>query len=143
MQRPLLLALVLAAALVSSARAQTASKQLQQGIEAYARLDLETAARLLRRALAFPPDGGLSREQRDTALTYLGTAELFRQRRDSSAAAFHRRWPVWWATSNPTWRPRTCSRVAITTRPPCCVNTCTCAASSSGCATRVAGPHRG
>lgn len=90
MRRPLLLALVLAAALVSSARAQTASKQLQQGIEAYARLDLETAARLLRRALAFPPDDGLSRAQRDTALTYLGAAELFRQRRDSSAAAFHR-----------------------------------------------------
>ena len=63
---------------------------MQQGIEAYARLDLETAARLLRRALAFPPDGGLSRAQRDTALTYLGTAELFRQRRDSSTAAFHR-----------------------------------------------------
>ncbi len=83
------LALVLAVA-APSARGQTATEQLQYGIEAYRNLELEAAVGFLRRALAAAPEGGLSTSERTSALSYLGAAELFSGRRDSASAAFRR-----------------------------------------------------
>lgn len=74
----------------ASARAQTATEQLQYGIEAYRNLELDAAVGFLRRALSAALDGGLSAAERASALSYLGAAELFRSRRDSATAAFRR-----------------------------------------------------
>ncbi len=91
MTRRLLVCLVLAATVAApSAHAQTATEQLQYGIEAYRNLELDAAEGFLRRALAVPPETGLSAAERTTALSYLGAAELFGGRRDSATAAFHR-----------------------------------------------------
>ena len=91
MTRRLVVCLALAAAIAApSARAQTATEQLQYGIEAYRNLELDAALGFLRRALAVPPDTGLSGAERATALSYLGAAELFGGRRRSAIAAFRR-----------------------------------------------------
>jgi hypothetical protein len=79
-----LLALVLAAA-ASPARAQAPEASLQQGIQAYRDLEMESAGWLLRRALQSPT---LSEAERKTGLCYLGAAELYRDRRDSAVSAF-------------------------------------------------------
>lgn len=69
----------------AAARAQAPDVQLEQGIRAYRELEMESAGWLLRQALA---SNTLDRDQRTTALTYLGAAELYRDRRDSALAAY-------------------------------------------------------
>lgn len=77
----------LAGCLVGPARlaAQTADRALSQGIQAYRELEMESASWLLRRALA---SDGLTSDKRKAALSYLGAAEFYRDRRDSALSAF-------------------------------------------------------
>ncbi len=65
---------------------------LTGALRAYRDLEFDVAASLLRRALAQPPatGGGLDDAERARALTYLGAAEYYRQRRDSAVAVFQR-----------------------------------------------------
>lgn len=90
--RAVLIALAAALGLVGwrPATAQTADDLLRRGLEAYRGLELETAAGLLRRVLAFDPDSALARDAQADALSHLAAAELFRDRRDSATAAFRR-----------------------------------------------------
>lgn len=74
-------------ALASPASGQSAQATLEQGIQAYRELEMESAGWLLRQALA---DDRLDARQRVTALSYLGAAEVYRDRRDSALAAFSR-----------------------------------------------------
>jgi hypothetical protein len=67
--------------------AQSAEATLEQGVQAYRELEMESAGWLLRQALA---DSRLDTRQRITALGYLGAAEVYRDRRDSALAAFTR-----------------------------------------------------
>lgn len=90
MRRALLLLGALALALPPDGRAQTAGEVLERAINAYQDFQLDNAAALLRRALAFPPSSGLPRQDRARALSYLAAVELFRDRRDSALAAFQR-----------------------------------------------------
>jgi hypothetical protein len=80
-----LLALALAGSV--PAAAQTGLELREQGVRAYQALELETAARLLRRALG-------ARDLPDTAMVstevYLGATEFYRHQPDSSRAAFRR-----------------------------------------------------
>lgn len=70
-----------------AARAQTPERTLDQGIQAYRELEMESAGWMLRQALA---DDKLGAAQRVTALGYLGAAEFYRDRRDSALAAYRR-----------------------------------------------------
>jgi len=80
--------LVLLAVLgAAPAAGQSASRLQEQGVQAYKALDLETAATLLRRALAagtLPDSAVLSTE------AYLGATEFYRHHPDSAQAAFRR-----------------------------------------------------
>jgi hypothetical protein len=79
--------LFVAAAWVAPAAAQTGPELRDQGLRAYRALEMEAAARLFRLALAssdFPNTDVLSTE------AYLGAAEFYRNRPDSSRAAFRR-----------------------------------------------------
>ena len=67
------------------ARAQSPEQTLEQGIQAYRELEMESAGWLLRQALA---SDQLDASQRIAALTYLGAAELYRDRRDSALSAY-------------------------------------------------------
>jgi hypothetical protein len=83
--KPTLFALALAAVATPLARAQSPEASLQQGIQAYRDLEMESAGYLLRRALQ---SNSLSEADRKTGLSYLGAAELYRDRRDSAVSAF-------------------------------------------------------
>lgn len=79
-----------AAALVAptAVRAQTTSspeRALEQGLKAYRELEMESAGWLLRQSLA---SDRLDTRQRVTALSYLGAAEFYRDRRDSALSAY-------------------------------------------------------
>jgi hypothetical protein len=82
--------LVLAGAPPRAARAQTPAELLARGLRAYQDVDYDSAAAVLRAALAQPGPPALSATDRVRALAYLGATELFRERRDSAAAAFGR-----------------------------------------------------
>jgi hypothetical protein len=70
-----------------AARAQTPERALDQGVQAYRELEMESAGWLLRQALT---GDKLSTAARVTALSYLGAAEFYRDRRDSALAAYGR-----------------------------------------------------
>ena len=63
---------------------------LASGVRHYQQLEYDSAAILLRRALAVTRTDTLNDAARTRALTYLGAAELFRGKRDSSYAVFRR-----------------------------------------------------
>jgi hypothetical protein len=67
---------------------QTASKPFAEGIRAYQTLEFEQAAVLLRREVAGA--ASIPSAECARALFYLGAADLFRGRRDSALAVFHR-----------------------------------------------------
>jgi hypothetical protein len=81
---------VLLASLAGTARAQTPAEQLARGIRAYADLDYDSAAAILRVALALPGPPSLTDAERARGLVHLGATEFFRERRDSAGAAFQR-----------------------------------------------------
>ncbi|MDH3455751.1 MAG: hypothetical protein OER90_02820 [Gemmatimonadota bacterium] len=87
MSRRGLLVVLFVATWVAPAPAQTGPELRDQGLTAYRALEMEAAARLLRLALA-------SRDLPDTEVlsteAYLGAAEFYRNRQDSSRAAFRR-----------------------------------------------------
>jgi hypothetical protein len=70
--------------------AQSPKARLGLGIQAYRDMDLAGAAQQLRRALAASGESALDVDARKQAFTYLGAAELYRDRRDSAVAAFRR-----------------------------------------------------
>jgi len=85
-------AALLAAALglvAGAARAQTPADLIGRGVRAYQNLDYDSAAAFFQRALA-KPDGALADSDRVRGLVYLGASDLYRDRRDSAAAAFAR-----------------------------------------------------
>ncbi|UCF20871.1 MAG: hypothetical protein JSU87_05545 [Gemmatimonadota bacterium] len=87
--RRLTLALaVLSIAIPATARAQSATYLLEQGIRAYNELELNDAVDLLERALRFSENGGLTRTDRARALTYIGAIQVFRGDADSAATVF-------------------------------------------------------
>jgi hypothetical protein len=71
-------------------RAQTPAEQIARGVRAYQDLDYDSAAALLRAALAPARAPALPDTDRVRGLVYLGATELFREHRDSAAAAFGR-----------------------------------------------------
>ena len=71
-------------------RGQQALQLLARGVQAYQHLDLDQAVSLLRASLAPTSGGSLLVGDQVRALTYLGTAELFRTHTDSARAAFRR-----------------------------------------------------
>ncbi len=73
---------------------------LASGLRHYQRLEYDSAAFYLRRALAGVSGDTMTSSGRTRALTYLGAAELFRGRRDSAFAAFRRL-----VVQNPQARP--------------------------------------
>jgi hypothetical protein len=85
-------ALCVTAAAPAHAQDSTAQEQsseaLANGLRHYRQLEYDSASISLRRALAF--GDSLGETGRVRALTYLGASELFRNRRDSSFAAFRR-----------------------------------------------------
>jgi hypothetical protein len=89
--RAALLALaVLAVSLASAGRAQSPAERLARGLSAYRDLDYDSAAQLLRAALATPGAPPLTAAERARGLVHLGATEFFRERRDSAAAVFER-----------------------------------------------------
>ncbi len=89
---PLFVAVLGAVLATASARAQDTTGvagAVANGVRHYGRLNYDSAATTLRRALAVAGDV-TSETVRIQALTYLGAAELFRGRRDSAFAAFRR-----------------------------------------------------
>lgn len=89
--RATLLALaVLSVSLARAARTQTPAEQLARGIRAYSDLDYDSAAAILRAALALPGPPSLTDAERARGLVHLGATEFFRERRDSAGAAFQR-----------------------------------------------------
>jgi len=64
--------------------------RLAEAIRAYQDVDFELAARLLRQELARLSASGSAPADRIRALMYLGAADLFRGRRDSTAFSFRR-----------------------------------------------------
>jgi hypothetical protein len=72
------------------ARAQSATDVLAQGVRAYEDVEFDGAAGLLRRALAFQGTEALPSAGAARALIYLAATELFRNHRDSAAAAARR-----------------------------------------------------
>lgn len=72
-----------------STKSQSAA-YLAAGVRHYQQLDYDSAAISLRRALAVTGADTLSDAGRTRALSYLGAAELFRGKRDSSYAVFRR-----------------------------------------------------
>lgn len=71
-------------------KAQTAAELLARGVRATHELEFDSAASWLRRSLAPTTRTPLEAADRSRALMYLGATELFRERRDSSVAAFRR-----------------------------------------------------
>ena len=89
-RRLALAAAALALALAGAARAQTPAAQVARGIRAYQNLDYDSAAVLLRAALAVQGGASLADSERVRALVYLGASELYRDHRDSAATLFGR-----------------------------------------------------
>jgi hypothetical protein len=89
---PVLAALCLAVVVPARAQDSTAQEKgaaaLAAGLQHYRQLEYDSASSALRRALSF--GDSLGETARVRALTYLGASELFRNRRDSSFAAFRR-----------------------------------------------------
>lgn len=81
--------ILLAGAAVGAARAQSPAEQVARGIRAYQNLDYDSASAILATALA-PRDSALADSDRARGLVYLGASELYREHRDSAAAAFGR-----------------------------------------------------
>ncbi len=81
-------ALLLALAWPWPLAAQSAAEALARGERFYGALEYDSAAAALRSSLA--RGAGLEAGARTRALVYLGATELFRDRRDSAAAAFRR-----------------------------------------------------
>lgn len=86
----LLVVLALMLALPRAARAQTSAELLANGVRAVQNLEYDTAATLLRTALARVGADPLPDTARTRALMFLGATEFFRERRDSAVAAFSR-----------------------------------------------------
>jgi hypothetical protein len=82
------LAAALALAAAGALRAQTGAELAAQGVSAYRALEFDAAAALLRRGLGAAGTAVIPDSQRPGYLIYLGATELFRNRRDSAAAAF-------------------------------------------------------
>ena len=78
-----------ATALTAAARAQTPAERVGRGVRAYRDLDYDSAAVILRAAVALPGTA-LADSDRVRALVYLGASELYQEHRDSAAAAFGR-----------------------------------------------------
>jgi hypothetical protein len=83
---PLLLS-TLAVLWPATTPAQSQDRAYEQGIRAYRALEMESAGWLLRQSLA---NDRLDPQERRTALSYLGAAEFYRDRRDSALAAYAR-----------------------------------------------------
>jgi len=94
------LAAVLATATAARVRAQSPAQRLAAGVQAYGNLDYDSAAAQLRAALDSAGAPPLSAGDRVRALVYLGATELFRDHRDSAAAAFSRLLQI-----DPLYRP--------------------------------------
>ena len=75
---------------VRAAAGQSGADLMRQGVRAYQDLDLDVAAGLLRRAIAFEGPAALKRPERATAFMYLTTVELLRSKPDSARAAARR-----------------------------------------------------
>ncbi len=73
-----------------TAAAQSGADLLRQAVRAYQDLDLDVAAGLIRRAIAFEGPAALARSERATAFMYLTTVELLRSRPDSARSAARR-----------------------------------------------------
>jgi len=86
------LAAVLVALPGRRAVAQEQSRTLTSALQAYQNLEYETAAALLRRALAVeaPSPDTLPTALRPKALTYLAASDYYRGRKDSAAVVFRR-----------------------------------------------------
>jgi len=87
--RVVVLALLLAAPALA-AQNGNASEVMTSAVRAYQDLDFDAAARLLRRVLSPPLASELDDSTRARALTYLGAAVHYRDRRDSATAVFRR-----------------------------------------------------
>ena len=85
-----MLLITLALGGVRVAAGQAGADLMRQGVRAYQDLDLDVAAGLLRRAIAFEGPAALKRPERATAFMYLTTVELLRSRPDSARAAARR-----------------------------------------------------
>ena len=85
-----LLALILALAPARALRAQASSDLLARGIRAVQNLDYDSAAIMLRAALARVGTDPLPDTARARALMFLGATEYFREHRDSAVAVFGR-----------------------------------------------------
>ena len=83
-------ALAFAPALAAGQDPTQSAALLASGLRHYQQLEYDSAAIALRRALAISGTESLSDSGRTRALTYLGAAELFRNKRDSSYAVFRR-----------------------------------------------------
>ena len=70
--------------------AQAIVSPFAEGIRAYQNLDFDQAAALLRRDLARATGSTATLSERAQGLVYLGAADLFRGRRDSTVAVFRR-----------------------------------------------------
>jgi hypothetical protein len=90
MKRAALIVLVLAAAAAGTARAQASADLLERGVRAVQNLEYDSAAVLLRAALARVGADPLPDSARARALMFLGATEFYRERRDSAVAAFTR-----------------------------------------------------
>ena len=88
----LLLASLGVTALVGAraAAGQSGTDLMRQAVRAYQDLDLDIAAGLIRRAIAFEGPAALARSERATAFMYLTTVELLRSRPDSARSAARR-----------------------------------------------------
>ena len=87
---PRMMVALLCALPVTRLAAQSPTAQLGLGIQAYRDVDMVGSVQHLRRALAAGGDDALEADAHKQALTYLGAAELYRDRRDSATAAFRR-----------------------------------------------------
>jgi hypothetical protein len=85
-----LCALAALVVLPHSARAQTATDLLASAIRSYQNLDLDDAAGLIRRALAFEGPDALTRPDQAQALMYLTAIEVLRDHPDSARAIARR-----------------------------------------------------
>jgi hypothetical protein len=94
------LALAPALARAQDSSASPSAAFLASGIRHYQQVEYDSAAIALRRALAITGADTLNHGGRTRALTYLGAAELFRNKRDSSYAVFRRL-----VAQNPRARP--------------------------------------
>src|SRR5204863_2334567 len=89
-KRTLLLVFLASLGVTALAAAQSGTDLMRQAVRAYQDLDLDVAAGLIRRAIAFEGPAALKRPERATAFMYLTTVELLRSRPDSARSAARR-----------------------------------------------------